>query len=321
MSYVIEVNHLSKSYGPIKALRDISFSIPKGSVVGLLGPNGAGKTTLIRTLMGLSDGDRGTIQVCGRSVIHDREAISHLMGYMPENNPLPEDMRVKEYLYYRALLKKIPLNLINKRLGELMELCDLDPKARQKPIRNLSKGYRQRVGIADTLLAKPPIIILDEPTIGLDPHQIISLRKLMDSLKQEATLIVSSHILQEVEASCDTVIILNQGHIVASGTPEALKAKFLKGTRYHLSTNVSLESFKQGLGDSAPLNSIRLVGEDEGRVTLEFETLHSEGFYSLFLEALRKHTHWEIYAFHTLEPSLEAVFIAATEQHWKTLKI
>lgn len=319
MTCVIEVKHLHKTYGSVKALRDISFCVSKGTVVGLLGPNGAGKSTLIRILMGLSDGDKGTITVCGRCIVQDKASIRNLIGYMPENNPLPEDMRVKEYLHYRALLKQLPINTIQKRLDEVMHLCDLDPKARQKPIRNLSKGYRQRVGIADTLLAKPPIIILDEPTIGLDPHQIISLRKLVDSLKQEATLIVSSHILQEVEASCDQVIILNQGYVVASGTPETLKARFLKGTRYQVDTNVSMDAFRQGLGDGAVLGPIRLLSEEPGRTTIAFEVRDSEHFYELFVEALRKHPHWKVYALQTLEPSLEAVFIAATEQHWKTL--
>lgn len=318
MCPVIEVHHLSKSYGPVKALRDISFSIEKGSVVGLLGPNGAGKTSVIRTLVGLSDGDRGSIRICGQSVLENKGAIKALFGYMPEHNPLPEDMRVEEYLYYRSLLKKLPLKSIRKRIGEVMQLCDLDYKARQKPIRNLSKGYRQRVGIADTLLAQPPIIILDEPTIGLDPHQIISLRKLIESLKQEATLILSSHILKEIEVSCDRVIILNQGYIVAQGTPQALKEQFLKKSSCRLCSNGSVEGVKGYLGD-AHLENLRCLSIDGSSVHLSFEVADTALFYRVFTEALRKHPQWELYAFTHLEPTLEDVFIAATEQHWQGL--
>lgn len=313
---VIEVSHLSKSYGPVKALRDISFSIERGSVVGLLGPNGAGKTTVIRSLVGLSQGDQGRIQICGQSMVAHKEAIQPLIGYMPENNPLPEDLRVEEYLYYRSLLKKLPLRSIRKRIGEVMQLCDLDYKARQKLIRTLSKGYRQRVGIADTLLARPPIIILDEPTIGLDPHQTLSLRKLIESLKAEATIILSSHILQEIEASCDQVIILNQGYIVAQGTPQALKDQFLKKSSYRLSSNMPLEAVKHYLG-AAGLENLRCLGTEGSKVHLAFEVGASLHLYQVFLDALRKHIHWELYAFTHLEPTLEAVFIAATEQHWK----
>ncbi len=320
MSTVIEVSHLSKSYGPVKALRDVSFSIEKGSVVGLLGPNGAGKTSVIRTLVGLNEGDRGNIRICGQSVLDNKDAIKALVGYMPEHNPLPEDMRVEEYLHYRSLLKKLPLKSIRKRIAEVMQLCDLDYKARQKPIRNLSKGYRQRVGIADTLLAQPPIIILDEPTIGLDPHQIISLRKLIESLKQEATLILSSHILQEIEVSCDQVIILNQGYIIAQGTPQALKAQFLKRSSFRLSSNASPDGIKLYLG-AAFLENLRCLGINGSQVLLAFEVADAEYFYRVLLEALRKNPSWEIYAFTHLEPTLEDVFIAATEQHWKTLTV
>jgi ABC-type Na+ transport system ATPase subunit NatA len=164
------------------AVADLSFAVARGEIIGFLGPNGAGKSTTMRILTGYLPATSGTVRICGHSVATDPDAVKRLIGYMPENNPLPEDMRVSEYLYFRGRLKEIPRRKLGPRIDEVLELCDLK-RVRHKIIGQLSKGYRQRVGIAEAILAEPPVIIMDEPTIGLDPHQILIVRDLIAGLR------------------------------------------------------------------------------------------------------------------------------------------
>src|SRR3954470_1554285 len=229
----IEVSHLVKTYGGVTAVSDISFDVAQGEIVGFLGPNGAGKSTTMRILTGYLPATSGSVRICGLPVATAPGEIKRRIGYMPENNPLPEDMRVSEYMYFRGRLKEIPRRKLGPRIDEVLEVCDLK-RVRHKIIGQLSKGFRQRVGIAEAILAEPPVIIMDEPTIGLDPHQILIVRDLIASLRGRMTVIISSHILPEIEMTCDRVLIINQGRVVAQGTPADLRREILGHSTYHL---------------------------------------------------------------------------------------
>ena len=219
----VVVRRLTKIYGGVKAIDNVSFRIGKGEVVGFLGPNGAGKSTTMRIISGLMSATSGSVSICGESVAINPDAARRHIGFMPENNPLPEDLRVREYLTFRAGIKGVPRPEIRARVDESMDICQLLRKASNKIIGNLSKGFRQRVGIADAILSRPEVIIMDEPTIGLDPHQILAIRALINSLRGNMSVLICSHILPEIELRCDMVMILNPGTIVASGSPESLR--------------------------------------------------------------------------------------------------
>jgi len=218
---VITVRNLTKRYGDVVAVDDISFNVERGEVVGFLGPNGAGKSTTMRVLTGFLPATAGTATVAGCDVGKQSLEVRRHIGYLPENVPLYTEMRVREYLNFRGKLKGMSRGDRRKRAGEVMELCGIAPVARTT-ISNLSKGYRQRVGLADALLADPEILILDEPTIGLDPNQIRQVRRLIKDLAEGHTVILSTHILPEVEMTCGRIIIIDRGRIAAMGPTRAL---------------------------------------------------------------------------------------------------
>jgi len=218
---VIEVAHLTKRYGQRLAVDDLSFKVDDGEVVGFLGPNGAGKSTTMNILTGYLSATQGTVSVNGHDVLKEPEAAKKQIGYMPEVPPLYLDMTVADYLRFAAGLKGIPRAKRAAEAARVMELVRITDMAR-RVIRNLSKGYRQRVGLAQALAADPSILILDEPTIGLDPQQIIEVRTLVRSMGKGRTVILSSHILSEVAAVCSRVLIISRGRIVASDTPQNL---------------------------------------------------------------------------------------------------
>jgi ABC-2 type transport system ATP-binding protein len=205
----IEVNGISKSYGTQKALDAITFSIQKGEIVGFLGPNGAGKSTLMKILTTFLNADEGTAVVNGSDVATQQKAVQKSIGYLPEHNPLYLDLYVREYLAFNADVYKVAKN----RIEEVIQLTGLTPEAHKK-IGELSKGYRQRVGLATALLHNPEVLILDEPTTGLDPNQLVEIRELIKNIGKDKTVFLSTHIMQEVEAICDRVIIINNGKIV-----------------------------------------------------------------------------------------------------------
>ncbi len=217
---MIDVEHLSKSYGQHVAVRDLSFSVAEGEILGFLGPNGAGKSTTMNMLTGYLSATAGSITVNGFDVLAEPNGAKASIGYLPENPPLYPDMTVKEYLDFMYDLKKCALPR-QKHLAEICRLVKID-EVTGRLIKNLSKGYRQRVGLAQALIGNPPVLILDEPTVGLDPNQIIEIRTLIKSLGKHHTVILSSHILPEVEAVCDRLIIISEGKIVADGTPAEL---------------------------------------------------------------------------------------------------
>lgn len=218
----IQIEKLTKTYGPQTAVNDISFEVKTGEVLGFLGPNGAGKSTTMKMITGYIGIEKGNIYVGGKSVVDPTNDLKKHIGYLPENNPLYLDMPIIDYLEFCAALQGIDKSDISKRVREMIRVCGLN-REKHKKIGELSKGYRQRVGLAQAMIHDPEILILDEPTTGLDPNQIIEIRKLIRDLGKEKTVILSTHILPEVEATCDRILIINKGKIVANGTPETLR--------------------------------------------------------------------------------------------------
>jgi ABC-2 type transport system ATP-binding protein len=221
---VIEIEHVSKSYGSLSAVDDVSFQVDKGNVVGFLGPNGAGKSTTLRILAGFLAATSGRVRIGGHDVVEERQRALSLLGYMPETSPLYPELRVAEYLRFRSELKGIPRQRRKAEVERALERARVSEMA-TVVIGHLSKGYRQRVGLADALLGSPPLLILDEPTAGLDPNQIRDVRALIGALGQEHTVLLSTHILPEVEAICDRAIVIHRGRLVAQGPIDELKAR------------------------------------------------------------------------------------------------
>ncbi|MCB6546558.1 ABC transporter ATP-binding protein [Ruminococcus sp. AF17-22AC] len=218
---MIEVNNLVKRYGDHTAVDHLSFKIEKGKIYGFLGPNGAGKSTTMNMITGYIASTEGTVTIDGHDILDEPEQAKKCIGYLPEMPPLYFDMTVLEYMNFVADLKKIPKDKKKSMVAEVMEMVKITDM-KNRLIKNLSKGYRQRVGLAQAILGYPEVIILDEPTVGLDPKQIIEIRDLIKSLKEKHTVILSSHILSEVSAVCDYVLIISHGKLVASDTPENL---------------------------------------------------------------------------------------------------
>ena len=218
---MIEISSLSKNYGRHKAVDQISFEVARGEIVGFLGPNGAGKTTTLRMLTGFLPPSSGAARIAGKDIFRESLEVRKRIGYMPENVPLYTEMRVKEYLRFRGALRGLSGRRLRTRIGEVLEICGLN-EVRRKMIKTLSKGYRQRVGLADALIHEPDLLILDEPTNGLDPNQIRAIRKLIQDLGQKHTILLSTHILSEVEMTCNKVVIIDGGKVKAADTPENL---------------------------------------------------------------------------------------------------
>ncbi len=218
----VSVKNLTKKYQTQRAVDNIAFEVKTGEVLGFLGPNGAGKTTTMKIITGYMAPSEGDVTVNGISVLENADKIKPLIGYLPESNPLYQDMYVIEYLEFIAELQNVPKNKIQDRIAEMIKICGLNVE-KHKKINELSKGYKQRVGLAQALIHDPEILILDEPTTGLDPNQIVEIRNLIREIGREKTVILSTHILPEVEATCDRILIINDGKIVADGTSESLR--------------------------------------------------------------------------------------------------
>ncbi|MDQ8193902.1 ABC transporter ATP-binding protein [Coraliomargarita sp. SDUM461004] len=314
----IRVQDLTRQYGALTAIHKVNFTVNPGEVVGFLGPNGAGKSTTMRILSGIMSATSGSAWVGGTCVAQNPHEVKRKIGYMPENNPLPDDMRVVEYLRFRARLKEVPGRKLRSTVQEAMEICDLARTARRKIIGTLSKGFRQRVGIADALLGDPEVIIMDEPTIGLDPHQIQGIRKLIDNLRGKHTVILSSHILPEIERSCDRVIIINRGRIVAAGTSDELREEFLPGNRFSLivegdESAVSTCLEQRGLKSSILENTPQ--GENRARLTLRLENNGELG--PQLIQALSNQSEFTLHSLASRVPNLEEIFLAATKRSWE----
>jgi gliding motility-associated transport system ATP-binding protein len=259
---MIKVENLTKRYAGQTAIEDLNFEVSQGEIMGFLGPNGAGKTTTMRILAGFMPPTSGRASIAGFDVFaQSLQARAHL-GYMPENVPLYSDMRVTEYLNYRSALKGVPHRRIVERVGDVKELCGLK-EVERKVIGTLSKGYRQRVGLADALLAEPDLLILDEPTIGLDPNQIRQVRELIKNLGRQHTILLSTHILPEVEMTCSRVIIIHGGRIEACDTPENLLGKIRQAGGVELEAKVGNDKGEEELKKIPGVRDVITDGEND----------------------------------------------------------
>lgn len=314
----IRVRNLSRQFGQVSAIQNVNFTVHKGEVIGFLGPNGAGKSTTMRILSGILSASSGSAWVGGICVAQNPHEVKRKIGYMPENNPLPDDMRVVEYLRFRARLKEVPGRKLRETVQEAMEICDLARTARRKIIGTLSKGFRQRVGIADALLGNPEIIIMDEPTIGLDPHQIQGIRKLIDNLRGKLTVVLSSHILPEIERCCDRVIVINRGRIVASGTSQELRDEFLPGNRFLVEVEGAAEMVGLALNesgiDAAVIDEYK-TSENRHKLVIRVENENAKG--SDLIRILSQKNEFSLMSLAPSEPTLEEIFLAATKRSWE----
>jgi len=305
---MIEIRDLRKQYGETIALRGISTMIPKGEIVGLLGPNGAGKTTTMKILVGYLLPTAGTATVNGWDVIQHPREVQKRVGYLPENAPLYGDMLVQEYLQFAAEMRELEMRTARSRIGVAVEECGIG-NVLTRPIGQLSKGYRQRVGLAAALLHDPEILILDEPTNGLDPNQIVEVRKLIRRMGATKTIIVSTHILPEVEATCDRAVIIIDGLIRADGT--------LRDLTRSRRTVVSLAAPEPGvarelLADLEGVSSVDMIDEDDRWTTWRLDLEDGHDVAEPLAEELRR-KNWPIRELRRDDATLEQVFRTLTE--------
>jgi len=306
---MIKVENLTKRYAGQPAIRDLNFEVSRGEIMGFLGPNGAGKTTTMRILASFMPPTSGRATIAGFDVFEQSlQARAHL-GYMPENVPLYSDMRVTEYLRYRSALKGVQHRRIMERVGDVKELCGLK-SVENKVIGTLSKGYRQRVGLADALLAEPDLLILDEPTIGLDPNQIRQVRELIKNLGDQHTILLSTHILPEVEMTCSRVIIIHKGRIEACDTPENLLGKIRQAGGVVLEAKVGKDNGADELTKISGVREVTTDGEDDWkRFSLRVESgvdVREEVF------RLATERHWAVRELTQRRATLEDVFVEIT---------
>jgi ABC-2 type transport system ATP-binding protein len=308
---MIEVQELRKRYSGVEAVKGISFHVKQGEIVGFLGPNGAGKSTTMRILTGYLPASSGDVRIAGHDLINESIQIRRKTGYMPENVPLYPDMRVREFLDYRAALKGMDRRKIRSRVPGVMEKCGIDTVS-TKMIGNLSRGYRQRVGLADALVHDPALLILDEPTAGLDPNQIRSVRDLIKSLGKDHTILLSTHILPEVEMICDRAVIINRGRIEASDTLENL-SKMVHSANLHLEIKAGREAAVAKIKALAPISEVVVGSEADGWLTLECSAKPGEDAREA-VDQLIKSEKWPLRDFHRGKATLEDVFVELTQQ-------
>ena len=306
---MIKVENLTKRYAGQTAIKDLNFEVGKGEIMGFLGPNGAGKTTTMRILASFMPPTSGRASVAGFDVFEQSlQARAHL-GYMPENVPLYSDMRVTEYLDYRAALKGVPHRRVAERVGDVKELCGLKD-VEKKLIATLSKGYRQRVGLADALLHEPDLLILDEPTIGLDPNQIRQVRELIKNLGKQHTILLSTHILPEVEMTCSRVIIIHKGRIEACDTPENLLGKIRQAGGVVLEAKTGNDNGVEELKKISGVRDVTTEIEDGWKIfSLRVESgtdVREEVF------RLASERHWSLRELSQRRATLEDVFVEIT---------
>jgi gliding motility-associated transport system ATP-binding protein len=268
---LIEVEHLVKSYGPARAVNDISFKVDKGEILGFLGPNGAGKTTTMRILTGYLPATGGTARIAGFDVFEQSMEVRKRIGYLPETPPLYPDMAISAYLTFVAQIKGVPAAEIPNRVVESMRMTNLIER-QDELIKRLSRGFKQRVGIAQAIVHNPDVIILDEPTVGLDPNQIKEVRSLIKNLAGQHTIILSTHILPEVEMTCDRVVIINKGRIVAIDTTQNLTAQLKGGERVRIQVRGSAESLRDSVSSIKGVKSVEVESSADSLVTAEIES-------------------------------------------------
>ena len=314
---MIEVSHLSKKYGTHPAIEDLSFTVGDGQIFGLLGPNGAGKSTIMNILTGYLAPTSGEVKVAGFSLPEQAQQAKACVGYLPEQPPLYPEMTVQEYLDFAAELKGIKKKADRKeqvrKAARRTGLEEVLPRL----IRSLSKGYRQRVGIAQALLGAPQLIILDEPTVGLDPAQVIEIRRLIRELGKSHTVILSSHILSEVQAVCSQVLILSKGHLVAVGAPEQLAEKLNPGSRLRATVLGGGQTVLKAVGSIPGIRKVEIESEADGQVTFTAESVDAADRRAEVSRALSR-AGCTVLALAAENRTLEEVFLALTENESET---
>ncbi len=303
MSIVVE--NLTKKYGEQKAVNNISFKIETGEVVGFLGPNGAGKSTTMKMITCYMAPTSGNVELEGLSIHNDEDEIKKKIGYLPENNPLYLDMPIIDYLRFSAEIQGVPKKNIPERIAEMVETCGLQVE-KHKKIGELSKGYRQRVGLAQAMIHNPEVLVLDEPTTGLDPNQIIEIRKLIKQLGKEKTVILSSHILSEVEATCDRILIINKGRIVADGTSSTLRSQ-AQGQELIVAEigGTDTETARKALLGLASVEKVEILENNSKQLTIQSkpEAFSKKAVFDLCVEK-----GWFLLELRSIETRLEDVF-------------
>jgi len=304
---MIHVENLTKTFGDLCAVDHISLDIPKGQIVGLLGPNGAGKTTTLRMLTGFLRPSSGTIRVKDYSIDTHSLQIRKLLGYLPESAPLYHDMLAYDYLNYVADIREVEKKNRLARLREMADLCGIK-EVMHKPLAELSKGYKQRVGLAHAMMKDPEILVFDEPTSGLDPNQIIEIREIIRRIGKEKTVILSTHILSEAEATCDRVVIINQGKIVADGNMESLKESASGDYSIHLALmNADFGSVQEALGSLTGITRISPEEGNGGIVRVKLSCRSSDDLRAEVYQRI-KQTNWVLIEFYQETQSLENIF-------------
>jgi ABC-2 type transport system ATP-binding protein len=310
-SLMIEVAGLTKRYGNRTALSGISFTVGRGEIVGLLGPNGAGKSTTMRVLSCYLPATSGTARVAGLDVFSDSDEVRRRIGYMPENNPLHYDMRVREYLKFRARLKGLSRRRSRERVDTVMQQCGLTDVSR-RIIGHLSKGYRQRVGLADALVHEPELIILDEPTIGLDPSQIRSVRQLIKSLGQKHTVLISTHILPEAEMLCNKLVIIYNGKIAAADTPENLHQRMSGNGRVIAEIAAPINLLKELFAQMSEIEQCEFAAGEGEYVVCSLTPHNGVDLRPLVFEGVRERG-WPLRELTRSRHSLEDIYLQVTK--------
>ena len=311
---MIQVENLTKYYGDVCAVSQINIDIPGGEILGLLGPNGAGKTTTLRMLTGFLKPTSGTVRVKEYRIEDHALEIKKILGYLPESAPLYHEMLVFDYLQYVAGIREIPRPQRLARIRHLADLCGLN-EVMHKPIAELSKGYRQRVGLGHAMMNDPEILILDEPTSGLDPNQIVEIRDIIREIGREKTVILSTHILSEAEATCDRVVIINQGKIVADGNLDTLKQSAGDSSLVHMAlTNAAFEDVETRLGKVDGVREVLQVSEQDGHLRLQLATPVDRDLRPQIYDAV-KQTDWILLEMRQETQTLETIFRELTREN------
>ena len=313
---MIEVSHLTKQYGNHLAVDDVSFTVADGQICGLLGPNGAGKSTIMNILTSYLAPTGGEVKVAGFSLPEQVQQAKACVGYLPEQPPLYPEMTVQEYLDFAAELKGVKKAQRREQVQQAARRTGLD-QVMPRLIRSLSKGYRQRVGIAQALLGAPQLIILDEPTVGLDPAQVIEIRRLIRELGKSHTVILSSHILSEVQAVCSQVLILSKGHLVAVGAPEQLAEKLNPGSRLRATVLGGGKTVLKTVGSIPGIRKVEIESEADGQVTFTAESADASDRRAEVSRALSQ-AGCTVLALAAENRTLEEVFLALTENESET---
>jgi ABC-2 type transport system ATP-binding protein len=309
---MILLDNVTKYFGSLLAVDHLTATINKGEVLGLLGPNGAGKTTTMRMLTGFLQLSEGHITVKDIDVREHPQKALQIMGYLPESAPLYHDMLVLDYLEYVAAIRGMSGSRANERIETLAELCGIENVMHQ-PIAVLSKGYKQRVGLAHAMMGDPEILVLDEPTSGLDPNQIVEIREIIRQIGQEKTVVLSTHILSEAEATCDRILILHQGKIAADGTPSELKKRSKSSCRIYVGLqNADLEQATTQLGQLPGIETVIQETQPDGTVRLALTTNNETDLMGPIYQQI-KNTDWLLMEFYQEKESLESIFRNLTQ--------